>query len=151
MSQLDEICLCLIASDADIVMARQFGRRMAEDLGFSRSDQALIATAISELARNILTYAISGTLEIKRVDRGKKIGLQVIAADQGPGITDIELAMTEGFSTGKSLGLGLSGTRRIADFFNIESDPGNGLKVTIIKWKQGQQEQESRWPPETAY
>ena len=136
MTDRGTVCLCLIASDADIVVARQSGRRMAETLGFSRSDQALIATAISELARNIVNYAAIGTLEIKRVERGRKIGLQVVAADEGPGIADLDLAMTEGFSTGKSLGLGLPGTRRIADLFNIESDPGNGLKVTIIKWKQ---------------
>ena len=136
MTDFGTLCLCLIASDADIVVARQSGRRMAETLGFSRSDQALIATAISELARNIVNYATIGTLEIKRVDRGRRIGLQVVAADEGSGIADLDLAMTEGFSTGKSLGLGLPGTRRIADHFNIESDPGNGLKVTIIKWKQ---------------
>lgn len=136
MTDRGTVCLCLIASDADIVVARQSGRRMAETLGFSRSDQALIATAISELARNIVNYATIGTLEITRVERGRKIGLQVVAADEGPGIADLDLAMTEGFSTGKSLGLGLPGTRRIADLFNIESDPGNGLKVTIIKWKQ---------------
>ena len=136
MTDRGTVCLCMIASDADIVVARQSGRRMAETLGFSRSDQALIATAISELARNIVNYATIGTLEIKRVDRGRRIGLQVVAADEGSGIADLDLAMTEGFSTGKSLGLGLPGTRRIADHFNIESDPGNGLKVTIIKWKQ---------------
>lgn len=136
MTGFGTLCLCRIARDADIVVARQSGRRMAETLGFSRSDQALIATAISELARNIVNYATIGTLEIKRVDRGRRTGLQVVAADEGPGIADLDLAMTEGFSTGKSLGLGLPGTRRIADHFNIESDPGNGLKITIIKWKQ---------------
>ena len=136
MIELGTTNQCPITTDADIVVARQMGRRMAEELGFSRSDQALIATAISELARNIVNYANFGTVEIRRVDRGRKIGLQVIASDEGPGIADVELAMTEGFSTGKSLGLGLPGTRRIADLFDIESDPGRGLKVTIVKWKQ---------------
>jgi len=136
MTQQETMCQCGIATDSDIVAARQSGRRMAENLGFSRPDQALIATAISELARNIVDYANSGTVEIVRVDRGRKVGLKVVARDNGPGITDVDLAMTEGFSTGRSLGLGLTGMRRIVDLFDIESDPGRGLKVTIVKWKQ---------------
>ncbi|MEO8242647.1 MAG: anti-sigma regulatory factor [bacterium] len=126
---------CRILADGDVVVARQMARKRAGELGFSRVDQALIATAISELARNIVHYAKSGHIEITEVNRGRRFGLQVVASDQGPGIADIDLAMTDGYSTGNSLGLGLPGTRRLVDEFDIESIPGRGLTVTFIKWK----------------
>jgi serine/threonine-protein kinase RsbT len=123
-----------VAADSDVVGARQHGRAIAARIGFSRSEQALIATAISELARNIVNYAVSGEIDITRITRGPRIGVQVIARDYGPGIADIEAAMTDGFSTGKSLGLGLPGTRRIVDEFHIESALGSGVTVKIVKW-----------------
>lgn len=124
----------LVAADCDVVGARQHGRAIAARIGFSRIEQALIATAISELARNIVNYAVSGEIDIARITRGTRVGVQVVARDYGPGIVDIEAAMTDGFSTGKSLGLGLPGTKRIVDEFDIESAPGSGVTVKIVKW-----------------
>ncbi|MCW1933915.1 anti-sigma regulatory factor [Pararhodobacter zhoushanensis] len=130
----DIVMACQIASDADIVSARQQGRTVAADMGFSRPDQALIATSISELARNIVNYAKTGTIELSLVNRGSKRGLRVVAKDSGPGIENLEAAMTDGFSTARSLGLGLPGTRRMVDDFHIASEPGKGVKVTVVKW-----------------
>jgi serine/threonine-protein kinase RsbT len=126
---------CPIRNEADVVAARQLGRRMADNLGFSRSDQALIATAISELTRNIVNYAGQGMVEICELLKDRRHGLRVIASDHGPGIADLALAMTDGYSTGRSLGLGLPGTRRMVDDFDITSAPGEGVTVTIVKWK----------------
>jgi serine/threonine-protein kinase RsbT len=124
----------VVAHDSDIVRVRQQGRAMAAGLNFSRVDQALIATAISELARNIITYAKRGEIEIAGISRGRRSGLQVVARDQGPGIADLNAAMTDGFSTGNSLGLGLPGTKRIVDEFDIQSAAGQGVTLRIIKW-----------------
>lgn len=123
-----------IERDSDVVTARQIGRAVAAAMGFGRADQALIATAISELARNIVNYAGKGRIEISRVREGGRVGLQVVASDSGPGIADIAAAMTDGFSTGGSLGLGLPGTRRIVDEFSLVSAPGNGVVVKVIRW-----------------
>jgi serine/threonine-protein kinase RsbT len=125
---------CRVASDEDVLRARQLGRKCAEDMGFSRQDQALIATAISELTRNIVKYAGTGRMEVQEVIRGLKRGMLVEVSDDGPGIADIDLAMTDGYSTGRSLGLGLPGTRRMVDEFDIASTPGHGVDVTFIKW-----------------
>jgi len=123
-----------ISSDADIVMARQQGRAMTAQLGFSTSDQALVATAISELARNILEYAGYGEIILELAQQGGRRGIVVIARDQGPGIPDIEKAMQDGYSTTKSLGLGLPGSRRLMDDFEIVSQVGEGTTVTVKKW-----------------
>jgi serine/threonine-protein kinase RsbT len=123
-----------VTADTDVVGARQHGRAIAARIGFSRADQALIATAISELARNIVNYALRGEIDIAKVTRGTRLGVQVIARDYGPGIEDLEAAMTDGYSTGNSLGLGLPGTKRIVDEFDIQSTPGSGVTVKIIKW-----------------
>ena len=125
---------CRVASDEDVLRARQLGRKCADEMGFSRQDQALIATAISELTRNIVKYATSGRIEIQEVIRGPKRGLLVEVSDNGPGIADIDLAMTDGYSTGRSLGIGLPGTKRMVDEFDIASTPGHGVDVTFIKW-----------------
>jgi len=123
-----------IEREHDIVTARQAGRELAAALGFSSTDQTLLATAISEIARNIVTYAGKGTIAVGRVDRDGRAGVVVIARDDGPGITDIELAMRDGYSTGKSLGVGLPGTRRLVDEFELVSAPGAGTTVTLKKW-----------------
>lgn len=125
---------CAVRSDSDVVKARQLGRNFAREIGFSLPDQALIATAISELARNIVSYAESGWIEICEVERGRRRGMRIIAADKGPGIPNLEDAMTDGFSTGRSLGLGLPGTRRLVDEFAITSEVGKGVTVTVAKW-----------------
>lgn len=123
-----------INSDADTVMARQRGRALAAELGMSSSDQALVATAISELARNIVEYAHHGEILFELTQKGSRRGLVVIAHDDGPGISDIERAMQDGFSTGRGLGLGLPGARRLMDEFEIVSHVGQGTTVTVKKW-----------------
>lgn len=125
-----------INSDQDIVSARQKGRVMANELGFSTGDATLVATAISELARNIVSYARKGQITIKLVNGLNRQGIAVIASDDGPGIADIRQAMRDGFSTSGSLGLGLPGVRRLMDEFEITSQPGRGTIVTVKKWRQ---------------
>ena len=124
-----------INSDSDVVMARKSGREMASKLGFTSTDSTLIATAISELARNILLYAHQGEIGVTIVEGADRKGVRVVARDDGPGIPDVERALQEGFSTSRSLGMGLSGVRRLVDDFQIESEPGRGTTVTVKKWK----------------
>lgn len=123
-----------IHRDEDIVEARMAARNMAEQLGFSGSDLVLIATAVSEIARNILEYARSGEIEIAPVRNSGKVGVRVIARDNGPGIPDIELALQEGYSTGRGLGMGLPGARRLMDEFEVASRKDHGTIVTTTKW-----------------
>ena len=123
-----------IRSDADIISARQRGRELAAELGFSKTDVALITTAISELARNILTYAGSGEIALRPVEDGRGRGLVVVARDEGPGIGDVELALQDGYSTTRSLGIGLPGVRRLMDEFELVSTLGEGTTVTAAKW-----------------
>jgi serine/threonine-protein kinase RsbT len=123
-----------IRSDADIVTAREQGRALARLVGFTGSDLTVIATAISELGRNILTYAGSGEIVLRPTHASTKHGLLVVARDEGPGIPDVALALQDGYSTSNSLGLGLPGTRRLMDEFEIESFVGRGTTVTVKKW-----------------
>lgn len=123
-------------SDADVVIARQRGREIASLLGFSASDLALIATAISELARNIVLYAGSGEIEIGRLEQKDRRGIIIVARDQGPGIANIAQAMRDGFSTSGGLGLGLPGVKRLMDEFEITSRPGRGTTVTVRRWNR---------------
>jgi serine/threonine-protein kinase RsbT len=123
-----------IAADVDIVAARSAGRAMAAELGFGASDFVLIATAISELARNILDYARRGEILLWMNSSGERPGIIVVARDTGPGIGNIEQAMQDGYSSGRGLGLGLPGTRRLMDEFEIKSQPGKGTTVTAKKW-----------------
>lgn len=123
-----------IRQGGDIITARQAGRALAAQLGFSGADQTLIATAISEMARNILTYARCGEI-ILRSEQDHRPGIIIIAADEGPGIPDIQRALQDGYSTSGSLGLGLPGTKRIMDEFSIISEVGKGTVVTMKKWK----------------
>ena len=120
--------------ETDIVTARQKGRELAREAGFSGSDLALIATAISEIARNIIIYAVKGEIVLGVARKDGRTGIVVIAKDEGPGIPNIEKAMEDGFSTGKSLGLGLPGAKRLMDEFNIISSVGAGTTVTMKKW-----------------
>lgn len=123
-----------IKSDQDILAARQKGRSLAAGLRFSPGDATLVATAISELARNIVLYAGSGEIRLMILD-GARQGIQVVAQDQGPGIPDVQQALRDGFSTSGSLGLGLPGVRRLADEFHIVSAEDRGTTVTVRKWK----------------
>jgi serine/threonine-protein kinase RsbT len=125
-----------IQREADIVLARQAGRQLAAQLGFTSTDQTLIATAISEVARNIVVYANAGEIVLTRAEEGGRIGIQVQAIDSGPGIDNKDLAMRDGYSTKNSLGLGLPGARRLMDDFTLESEVGRGTTVTMKKWKR---------------
>ena len=124
-----------IESDADVVTARQRARALAVGLDMPSTDQTLLATAISEVARNITAYAQRGEvlLELVRDGDGRR-GIRVVARDEGPGIADLERALTDGYTTGGGLGLGLPGARRLVDEFNIETAPGVGTTVTLVKW-----------------
>ena len=115
--------------------ARQKGREVAAQLGFISTDLTLIATAISELARNILLYAHRGEIVLSRVEDSTRRGIGVVARDDGPGIPDVERALQVGFSTSRSFGLGLSGVRRLVDEFKIVSEVGHGTTVSVKKWK----------------
>ena len=124
-----------IASDADVIAARQQGRDLAAQHGFSAGDQTVIAVAISEIARNIVRYAKAGEVLLRAVNSANRTGIVVIARDQGPGIRDVELALQDGYSTSGGLGLGLPGARRLVDEFDIQSEIGKGTTVTMKKWR----------------
>jgi serine/threonine-protein kinase RsbT len=123
-----------IEREADIVAARQKGRELCAELGFSTTDRTLVATAISEVARNIVKYAQCGEVVLSRVDHAGRRGIAVVARDEGPGIADLELAMRDGYSTGNSLGLGLPGAKRLMDEFDLSSAPNAGTTVRMKKW-----------------
>jgi serine/threonine-protein kinase RsbT len=124
-----------IASDKDVVTARQQGRAVALQTGFSVSEATLIATAISELARNIVSYADQGSVTLRPVHGvNGTVGLTIIASDTGPGIIDVAQALRDGYSSSGGLGLGLPGVRRLMDEFDISSRPGVGTTVTVTKW-----------------
>ena len=125
-----------INSDFDLVRAREQGRVLAGQLGFQQSDLTLVATAISELARNIVRYARRGEIVLRQAEDGGIRGIVIIARDEGPGIPDVNRAMEQGYSTSGGLGLGLPGVRRIMDKFEIVSEVGKGTVVTAVKWKR---------------
>ena len=132
----DQVITVGIASDLDIVSARQQGRALALQLEYSSTDATLIATAISELARNIVRYARRGEIVLGSANDAAKRGIVVVARDEGPGIADISRAVAGGYSTSGGLGLGLSGVRRLMDEFEISSEPGRGTTVTVKRWKR---------------
>lgn len=121
----------------DIVVARQAGRDLAAGIGFSVTDLTIIATAISEVARNISSYAGSGEIRLTVIDQDARVGIVVEAIDHGPGIADVERALEDGFSTGSGMGLGLPGARRLMDEFEIHSEVGRGTTVVMRKWARG--------------
>ena len=123
-----------IGSESEIVTARQQGRALAAPLGFSRVDLTLIATAISEVARNIVVYAQRGEIVLSLADQGSRPGIVVVARDDGPGIPDLGQAMQDGYSTSRSLGLGLPGAKRLMDEFDIVSQVGKGTTIVMKKW-----------------
>lgn len=125
-----------VRSGEDVVKVRQTVRTLAMDLGFSLVEQTKVITAASELARNTLTYGGGGEVRVERLNEGaKRAGLRLTFEDRGPGIANIELALTDGFTTGTGLGLGLNGARKLSHEFDIWSQPGLGTRVTITRWK----------------
>jgi serine/threonine-protein kinase RsbT len=131
---LSQDILVSIRSDVDIVLARQQGRTMAAAIGFAATDATLIATAISELARNIVMYAQKGEVMIRSVETAHSKGILIVARDDGPGIHSIQNALRDGYSTSGGLGLGLPGVKRLMDEFAIESAPRRGTTVSVKKW-----------------
>ena len=125
-----------IQSDVDIVAARQKGRALAAKIGFTTTDVTLIATAISELARNIVFYAKRGEIILRHLDGQGAAGMMIISHDLGPGIRNIRDAMRDGFSTSGGLGLGLPGVKRLMDEFEINSEVGQGTTVSVKKWRR---------------
>ncbi|MEU4553897.1 ATP-binding protein [Micromonospora violae] len=125
-----------IRSDEDVVRVRQLVRAVAVAVKLSLVDQTKVVTAASELARNTLVYGGGGAVEVTIVDNGRRKGVQIVFADSGPGIPDLELALTDGYTTGGGLGLGLSGARRLVDEFQIETSAESGTRVTVTKWSR---------------
>ena len=123
-----------VRTDADIVTARMHGREMAVQLGFPSGPATLVATAISELARNILLYARGGEITLTPLRNSTRRGVMVMASDEGPGIPDVERALQDGYSTSGRLGLGLPGVRRLVDEFTIDTRLGRGTTVVVKKW-----------------
>ena len=124
-----------VRSPDDVVGIRQAVRQRAVELGFNLIDQTKIVTAASELARNTVQYGGGGTVTIDGIEDGGRRGLRLTFEDKGPGIADLELAMRDGYTTGGGLGLGLSGARRLSSEFQIHSKPGEGTRVTIVRWR----------------
>lgn len=123
-----------VRADTDVVRVRQAVRSVAQTARLSLVDQTKLVTAASELARNTLVHGGGGTAVVESVVTGRRTGVRVLFADTGPGIPDVALALSDGYSTGDGLGLGLSGSRRLVDSFELESVPGQGTRVTIVKW-----------------
>lgn len=123
-----------IAGDDDVVRVRQLVRNFAVKAKLSLVDQTKLVTAASELARNTLNYGGGGTATVELVANGRRRGIQAVFSDDGPGIPDIDLALTDGWTSGNGLGLGLSGARRLVDEFEVETEMGRGTTVSIVKW-----------------
>ncbi|QMU77211.1 anti-sigma regulatory factor [Streptacidiphilus sp. PB12-B1b] len=125
-----------ITANSGVVQARQAVRALAQECRLSLVEQTKLITAASELARNTLVYGGGGTMSAALVDEGGRRGVRVVFADQGPGIADIDLAMTDGWTSGSGMGLGLSGSRRLVDDFALDTAPGRGTTITITKWSR---------------
>lgn len=124
-----------LRSEQDVVLARQAVRRLAQELGFGLVEQTKIVTATSELARNAVIYGLGGTLNCEVLKEGARTGLRLHFVDNGPGIENLDLALTDGWTSGTGMGLGLSGARRLMGEFDIDSAPGKGTRVTVARWK----------------
>ena len=124
-----------VRRDEDVVRVRQEVRRRAQEIGFSLVEQTKLVTAASELARNTVVYGGGGDVVVESLDHGGLRGVQVTFRDDGPGIADVELALRDGFTTGGGLGLGLGGARRLVSEMTIDSAPGRGTRITVVKWR----------------
>ncbi|MGE3270577.1 MAG: anti-sigma regulatory factor [Chloroflexota bacterium] len=127
-----------LAGEDDIVASRQRAREIARRVGFGAVDQSRIATAVSELARNVIRYATNsrGVTTIREVQANGRAGIEIVVSDEGPGIADLEQAMRDGFTSGGGMGMGLPGTRRLMDEMTVDSEVGRGTTVTIRKWRR---------------
>ena len=124
-----------VRNEQDIVLVRQLVRKLSQELSFSLVDQTKMVTAASELARNAVVYGGGGTMHWDVLAEGMRNGLRLCFADQGPGIANMDLAMTDGWTSGTGLGMGLTGAKRLVNEFEIRSQPGEGTQVTITRWK----------------
>ncbi|MEU7609433.1 ATP-binding protein [Micromonospora sp. NPDC049204] len=125
-----------VRSDEDVVRVRQLVRAVAVAVKLSLVDQTKVVTAASELARNTLVYGGGGSVEVTTVENGRRRGVRIVFADSGPGIPDLDMALTDGYTTGGGMGLGLSGSRRLVDEFEIETSPETGTRITVTKWSR---------------
>lgn len=125
----------IISSDLDIVIARTLARDTAKSLGFGPIDQARIATAVSELARNIFLYAGTGSVTVRAVEKHGRKGIEIVCEDKGPGIANLDVSMQDGYSTSRGMGMGLPGARRLMDEFDIKTQEGAGTTITCCKWR----------------
>lgn len=130
-----DIAVVPLKTDEDVVRLRQTVRELLVSAGFSLIDQTKMVTAASELARNTLRYGGGGEMRAEKVSDGNRLGLKLSFIDEGPGIENVQQALTDGYTTGGGLGLGLSGAKRLSDDFHIDTAIGQGTKVTIVKWK----------------
>ena len=124
-----------VRAEGDVVLVRQAVRAWAVEQGLGLVDQTKIVTAASELARNTLDYGGGGTATLEALLEGARRGLRLVFEDQGPGIADVKLALTDGYTTGSGMGLGLSGSKRLVNEFDLWSEPGKGTRVTVTRWK----------------
>jgi serine/threonine-protein kinase RsbT len=124
-----------LKNSSDVVLARQKVRQWATEMRFTLVDQTKLVTAASELARNTLDYGKGGSMTIEQAGQGGRTGLRLIFQDQGPGIPDIEMALKDGFTTGNGMGLGLGGSKRLVNEFSIDSTPGKGTRIIVVRWK----------------
>jgi serine/threonine-protein kinase RsbT len=125
-----------VSSDLDIVTARASARELSRHIGFGSIDQARVATTVSELTRNIVDYARTGTVTLRPLERGGRQGIELEFADQGPGISDVDLALCDGYSTARGLGLGLPGAKRLMHEFEIQTAVGAGTTIVCRKWRK---------------
>lgn len=134
--QVEKLERLPIHAPNDIVVVRQKVRALAAEIGLGIIDQTKVVTAASELARNTLEYGGGGEVNLERLtSANQKRGIRMTFADQGPGIADLKMALTDGYTTGNGLGMGLSGSKRLMSEFEIDSTPGKGTRVTVTKWK----------------
>ncbi|MCU0071118.1 anti-sigma regulatory factor [Pseudomonas koreensis] len=123
-----------IKIEQDVVLARQQARKLATECGMRLIDLTKLVTAVSELARNTMVYGGGGDMDWQILDENHKVGLRLTFRDEGPGIADIKLAMTDGWTSGSGLGLGLTGAKRLVDEFELDTAPGEGTRITITRW-----------------
>ncbi|MEN5138831.1 MULTISPECIES: anti-sigma regulatory factor [unclassified Pseudomonas] len=123
-----------IKIEQDVVLARQQARKLATECGMRLIDLTKLVTAVSELARNIMVYGGGGDMDWQILDDNHKVGLRLTFRDEGPGIPDLKLAMTDGWTSGSGLGLGLTGAKRLVDEFELDTEPGKGTRITITRW-----------------